>query len=95
MDVRELFHESCPHRWPEQIFMSPRLRIKNGTTPYDHRRASVSRQDLMPLPPDPLSIYQQPRLRNPLPDHDVACVPFVILAGVRIAIVFRESPRMR
>ncbi len=29
-------------------------------------------------------------MQNPLPDHDVACVPFVIPAGVQIAIVFRE-----
>jgi len=29
-------------------------------------------------------------MQNPLPDHDVACVAFVISAGVQIAIVFRE-----
>jgi len=29
-------------------------------------------------------------MQNPLSDHDVACVPFVISAGVQIAIVFRE-----
>lgn len=29
-------------------------------------------------------------MQNPLPDHDVACVPFVISAGVQIAVVFRE-----
>ena len=29
-------------------------------------------------------------MQNPLPDYDVACVPFVISAGVQIAVVFRE-----
>jgi len=29
-------------------------------------------------------------VQNPLPDDDVACVAFVIAAGVKIAIVFRE-----
>ena len=30
-------------------------------------------------------------MQNPLPDHDVACVPFVISAGVEIAVAFREG----
>ena len=30
-------------------------------------------------------------MQNPLPDHDVACVPFVVPAGVEIAVVFREG----
>ena len=29
-------------------------------------------------------------MQNPLPDHDVAGVPFVISAGVQIAVVFWE-----
>ena len=29
-------------------------------------------------------------MQNPLPDHDVACVPLVIPARVQIAVVFRE-----
>jgi len=29
-------------------------------------------------------------MQNSLPDHDVACVPLVITAGIQIAIVFRE-----
>ena len=29
-------------------------------------------------------------MQNPLPGHDVACAPFVISAGVQIAVVFRE-----
>ena len=29
-------------------------------------------------------------MQNSLPDHDVACVPFVIFAGVQVAVVFRE-----
>ena len=29
-------------------------------------------------------------MQNPLPDHDVARVAFVVTAGVQIAIVFRE-----
>ncbi len=29
-------------------------------------------------------------MQNPLPDHDVACVAFVISTGVQIAVVFRE-----
>jgi hypothetical protein len=29
-------------------------------------------------------------MQNPLPDHDVACVPFVISACIQIAVVFRE-----
>jgi predicted membrane-bound mannosyltransferase len=32
-------------------------------------------------------------MQNPLPDHDVSCVPFVIPAGVQIAVVFRERRR--
>ena len=30
-------------------------------------------------------------MQNPLPDYDVACVAFVIPAGVEIAVVFREG----
>ena len=30
-------------------------------------------------------------MQNPLPNHDVACVPFVISTRVQIAIVFREG----
>jgi len=29
-------------------------------------------------------------MQNPLPDHDVACVPLVIPTGVQIAVVFRK-----
>ena len=29
-------------------------------------------------------------MQNPLPHHEVACIAFVIAAGVQIAIVFRE-----
>ena len=29
-------------------------------------------------------------MQNPLPDHDVAGVAFIIAAGVQIAVVFRE-----
>ena len=30
-------------------------------------------------------------MQNTLPDHDVACVPFVVPSGVQIAVVFREG----
>jgi hypothetical protein len=30
-------------------------------------------------------------MQNSLPDHDVACVAFVIAAGVQIAVLFRKS----
>ena len=32
-------------------------------------------------------------VQNALPDHDVACVPFVISASVQVAVVFRERCR--
>ena len=30
-------------------------------------------------------------MQNPLPPHDVACVTFVIAAGVQVAVVFRNA----
>ena len=42
--------------------------------------------------------YRQPHerrmcsvMQNPLPDYDVACVPFIISAGIQVAVVFREG----